>query len=469
MASASDFIFQISSKISNSTNERVILSLIKEEALQEGKTFLLGPEAGNQYKAIDAIIPEGFRDQPGKTIIEIFISPNINQIFRSSGRISSLFPDAQSIALITDLPDSKVKSYNLALEKAGSHHIVIYGKKLINELSEKYPSISFPLNIKFLTTALKQFKDRSSEASNHQHIKSLQSAYNNDQLVLYIGAGVSLDCGLPSWTELLERLTRSTIEKNVEDANPKEIDEFLSIFKTESSTSPIITARILSNALGNDFAQHVRNSLYLNFDKEKQTELIKQIGALCSPQRAKQGLCAVVNYNFDETLNLELKRRSIPFFNITQESDTPSSNELPIYHPHGYLPKEGEISEKTKSTLVLSEDSYHNQFIDPYSWTNITQLNLLRNNVCLFIGFSMTDPNQRRLLEISQIKRSGARHYVVLKDHWQAKAKNSDTDIGRIFRGLEEASLNKLGVSVLWIKNYNELPEIVKKIKDGDS
>jgi hypothetical protein len=59
-----------------------------------------------------------------------------------------------------------------------------------------------------------------------------------------------------------------------------------------------------------------------------------------------------------------------------------------------------------ENQIVFSEDSYHDQFVDPFSWSNLTQLNKFTQNTCLFIGLSMTDPNLRRLLDVA-VRRDG--------------------------------------------------------------
>ncbi len=66
---------------------------------------------------------------------------------------------------------------------------------------------------------------------------------------------------------------------------------------------------------------------------------------------------------------------------------------------------------------MFSEDSYHSQFIEPFSWSNLIQLNKLNQNTCLLIGLSLTDPNLRRLLDVSSRKNSEKKinHYIIKK------------------------------------------------------
>jgi hypothetical protein len=86
---------------------------------------------------------------------------------------------------------------------------------------------------------------------------------------------------------------------------------------------------------------------------------------------------------------------------IYTESEVYDPDELPIYHVHGFLPEDdSKYNDLDKSTLVFSEEGYHHIYTDAYHWSNLVQLNSFRENNCLMIGLSMTDPNLRRLLDI---------------------------------------------------------------------
>src|SRR5690606_21315200 len=93
-----------------------------------------------------------------------------------------------------------------------------------------------------------------------------------------------------------------------------------------------------------------------------------------------------------------------------------SRDELSIYHVHGFLPRDRSgYDGLEKSTLVFSEEGYHELFTDPYHWSNLVQLNLLRETRVLMIGLSLTDPNLRRLLEIAGRRNGPGRHYAFLR------------------------------------------------------
>ena len=449
--------------------EQLVLDLLKAEAADIGKPLISAIEAGENYNIIDAVAPDGFLDLPGPCLIEIKLTTNIEALRHIFKRILDSRISANSILLILSEPQHFVERLSRHINNyIRDIPITIMGIDFVNELKTKYPDIAFRYEDSSLEEIIDYYTKPTSKKSSLQHLKALQSAFNNDRLVLFLGAGVSLGSGMPSWNVLLNNIVLRLIKEHSNIVlSAEHIDDIISYFKSEAPNSPIITARIIRDSLEDKFPDYVRSALYDNYSSDHSSPLIKEIGKLCVPRRTNRGLHAVVNYNFDECLEQELERRTIPYLAVISEDDIQSPNELPIYHPHGYLPYKKSISDKHRKSLVLSEGDYHDLYIDPFSWANMTQLNFLKNNVCLFVGLSMVDPNLRRLLEISQKKRPGLRHYVILKDHWAPSKKGSGIlhIVANVFRSLEEKSFRELGVSVIWIKEYNQIPSILRRIR----
>jgi len=349
--------------------------------------------------------------------------------------------------------------------------VQVFGRQDLANLADTYPGAALPFGTVSLQRAFESFAARDTdESQNEQYTTSLRTAFTEDRLSLFIGAGVSRSADYPDWPALVRRLaTRVFNNHSATPLNPEEHEEIQKFFESEVPASPLIVARLLRNSLAGGFADAVRGALYEGTSTPATSPLIASLGALCMPQRGRLGVQAVVNYNFDDLLESELERRAIAHRVVLSDSDKPARTELPIYHVHGFLPRKSKLSELQKGALVLSEDSYHAQFADPYIWTNLVQLTLLRQSVCLFVGVSMTDPNHRRLLEITATKDASVRHFAILRDHWRgkrAKALNPRVqDLALVFKRLEEASLASLGLSVIWVPSYDEIPPLLERLR----
>ncbi|MPQ31244.1 hypothetical protein E4V42_07310 [Clostridium estertheticum] len=213
--------------------------------------------------------------------------------------------------------------------------------------------------------------------------------------------------------------------------------------------------KYLKNVLGANFEKEVKNALYET--ELKESKIIKMVVELVRPQRNKGSVESVITFNFDSILEDTLTTNCIKNKAIYEESMQYEANEIPIYHVHGYLPREEVID---NPNLVFSEDAYHTQYIDPYSWSNLIQLFKFSNNVCLFIGLSMTDPNLRRLLDIDRRKsiNNNLKHYI------KKKMPPNHTSIDKIELILEEQDANLLGLNVIWVSEYKDIPSILKRL-----
>jgi hypothetical protein len=168
-------------------------------------------------------------------------------------------------------------------------------------------------------------------------------------------------------------------------------------FQRRHGTSSLILGKYLKKNLGNDFTTEMREALCRS--SPDTSPLIDSIVALSRPQRDSRPLDSIITFNFDCLIEDNLSASSIANKAIFSEAISHGSNQIPICHVHGYLPRTGDIPEEVD--LVFSEDAYYGQFIDPFSWSNLIQLNKLTQNTCLFVGVSLTDPNMRRLQDVA--------------------------------------------------------------------
>jgi len=185
-----------------------------------------------------------------------------------------------------------------------------------------------------------------------------------------------------------------------------------------------------------------------------------------------------VTYNFDDLLEKELTGTGDVFRSIFREGDIPTNDELPIYHVHGFIPESPEpYDHLDESHLVFSEEGYHEIYVDSYHWSNLVQLNLFRETTCLFVGLSLTDPNLRRLLEISARRASDQRHFALMQrmgvdsfvsDRGKTVVRARKQSVQQFLDNhhrIKEELFRELGVSIIWFEDFREVPRLLKKIQ----
>ncbi len=300
-------------------------------------------------------------------------------------------------------------------------------------------------------------------------ISLLKEALIDNQLTLVCGAGVSRDSSIPAWNELLINILNEVFSNDCDlNTESKVTAEDLLPLMPQSN---LILGKYLKMILKDDFYRVVQKHLYLYYNQNRdfepivqgteainyalETNMMKAIVELARPKRRGNRLESIITFNFDDLLEHALTKNHIEYCSIWKEGQTHGINELPIYHVHGFLPNERDIKEPN---LVFSEEAYHSQFIDPYSWSNLIQLNTFSKNVCLFVGLSLSDPNLRRLLDISWRRNQRCRHYIIMK---KTPHKNRTDEITTM---LFEQDANSLGLNVIWCSDYSEIPDILFKI-----
>jgi hypothetical protein len=454
--------------------ERYVLTIFRAEATSQNKVLLTGNEIDTRLRFVDAIAPQGLFNLQGPVFLKVRYSPrsiSIGQIKDWARYAYKYYPEGANFILVFHEGSASQNRFLRELRQIlPTAELLILNRDRVEDLARKHPDAALAFNSSFLQGAIRAFKERDQTKNQEQHLLTLQTSYNDDRLALFLGAGISKSANFPDWSELVKRISLILFDKSTSSPlNDGEKEQIYRYFQTESPSSPIIVARLLQSSLKETFPDIVRTALYMETTAVDTSPLVQEIGSLCLPRRDRIGITSVVNYNFDDLLEAELDRRGISYRVVLSDNDEPSKSELPIYHVHGFLPRIGFLTNMHRQALVFSEDAYHQQFHDPYLWTNITQLNILRNNVCLFIGVSLTDPNQRRLLEITMSKKPGGHHYAIMRDHWIGKEFGNLTEDGqslaKVFKGLEESAFANLGVSVLWVKSYDDVITLLSEIK----
>ncbi len=314
----------------------------------------------------------------------------------------------------------------------------------------------FKKHNKNIIISTENFKEESSNITT-KNMSLLKNALKDNRLTLVCGAGISITSHIPSWNELLVDILNDVLNKK-ESSIKISAKELISIMPQ----SNLILGKYLKLLLQDDFEKMVQKYLYKYYNHSKDSDfnyaasskIMKAIVDLARPKRTGQRLESIITFNFDELIEQALSSNGIEYCSIWHEGQIHGSEELPIYHVHGFLPNKTELE---SPNLVFSEEAYHSQFIDPYSWANLTQLNTYASNICLFIGLSLSDPNLRRLLDISYQRNKKRKHYIIMK-------KTNESSVSEIATMLFEQDAASLGLNVIWCSNYSEIPGLLKSI-----
>ena len=338
--------------------------------------------------------------------------------------------------------------------------------------------LSFEEGYSKLITALKRQETKKFHETNREidkfqpesyefQIKNLKESYNIGNLTIFCGAGISYDAGIPTWNTLLKSLLKEVFSDN-KDVPDLDI-RLANLFQKRVNISPLILAQYLKSLLGKKFTKTVRDTLYK--DCNDRCKIIDGLAELSRQKRNRKALKAIITFNFDDLIEEKLTKEKIDFKSIYTEGERFKEEEIPIYHPHGFLPRNKNLTYKNE--IVFSEDAYHTQFIDPYSWSNLVQLNHLNSSTCLFIGISLTDPNMRRLLDVSMRKNGkGEKNHYIIKKRYSIEelypenesVYSKDKKVIPVLESIEEQDANNLGFNVIWINQFKEIPEIITEI-----
>src|SRR5690606_3210495 len=118
------------------------------------------------------------------------------------------------------------------------------------------------------------------------------------KVALFVGAGLSHGCGLPSWEQLIDRILNQAYKDD-----PQNASEALQHF------SPAIKARTLRTSLGKNFNQAVADSLY-------ETSYAPSSAVL---EIAQSGIRRICTYNFDDILEEAYATDGRQFHSILQD------------------------------------------------------------------------------------------------------------------------------------------------------
>lgn len=455
--------------------ERFVLSALKIYAHDIGKPF--ETTIASHDPGFDAIMPLGIRETSRKTYVEIKLSLRVERL---NPQLKMIPADEQLLFVICDTLSNETKQeLNVTVQALCQCSVLIWDyNDLIAETGCEFEFTRYldePKKALVEDVLCNTLSQEEKGQINSARIHQLQEQYQNENVTLFLGAGVSISAGLPLWSELIHQMFISMVYRRLggeEDLTNAEKAAISRLAEKNQESTPLTQVRYISSALDADeFHSIMRKSLYGKEINIETDELLNAIAVLSKPVRNHKGLKSIVTYNFDDLLERKLSEKEIGYHIISHEKDIPTPDVLNIYHVHGYLPKEKEYAPTLGTTLVFSEEDYHELYRDVYSWSNLTQLNAFRETTCLFVGCSLEDPNLRRLLDVYRRSCDEPRHYAILK----RKTLNGTEELQELFPdrlqkyretddNIRDHFFESIGVNVIWVDSYDKIPGVLKQI-----
>jgi hypothetical protein len=333
---------------------------------------------------------------------------------------------------------------------------------------------------------------------NTSALRDLRVAFRRGELVLFLGAGVSIPYGVPSWRDLVLELLfeQSADTRRLGALWPHYRRAVASWMADYSDGDPLVLARMVERALGKSkkggpsFVERLRRHLYAQAHRPAGRTLLRAVVDLAA--RKPAGLAGVVTFNFDDLLEAELVRKRVAFSPVVGP-ERQQGRGLRVVHVHGFVPREGPIERRT---MVFTEPDYHRLTESIFHWGLSEIVEALRKKTVLFLGLSMSDPSLRRLLDASRNALIPP-HYQVQRRHQvrdaalaaamaevERRARIEGERMGRsddavkgppalekaVRSALRQADsydrqvFESMGVKTIWVDSFDAIPAIVDAI-----
>lgn len=446
-------------------NSYEVMQAVAQFLAERGIPFDIEKQSQNSNYIYDIFLPEGLKnaarplggkyvslDLKGPTGVEIKGRLLFDTISRYGDLYSELLKHNEVSSFLLIYIEGKVPTsvYSYIYHKyKGRFHILSL---------EQFLGIKLPRNTRGPVISEVTYDWRSDRDSTMGHAK-VSIAENN--FSLFLGAGVSMSANLPSWWNLLKDMIDTCKQKEFKDGDIEKLTKVC--YNSSIVMGRFVRMMMEKKSNDEDYYQCLHDALYGGISAYR-SPLIDEICNLVYSKKSQAQ--SIITYNFDDVMERALRERGIGNYSVFGQNQP--QRFFPIYHVHGFIPYANK--DDIKSVPVLSEEEYHRVYASSYNWSNVEQLHALSRTTCIFIGLSMTDPNLRRLLDIAiQDSENDPRHFVFLPrisefgTDKNAEAKNNEA------MKIQKQIFVELGLRVIWYRDYNELPKLLKNLYKLDS
>lgn len=253
-----------------------------------------------------------------------------------------------------------------------------------------------------------------------------QYALPSPTLGVVLGAGTSIDIGLPDWKNLVQRISQIGDIKNLHVETSRDdpiasaqlLYQALKAHMIEKSSEDDKAYNRIDMKIRAKWQKIVHSALYDGVEQDV-CKLVPENHYLWSLIKIVKKISMTVNYNFDDTIQRMLSatrskeelEHSRGYTTLWSANVFMYPKNSVIYHPNGFLPFN--IEEHPSERLVFLEDSFADQLIDSIHGHYNVLSDYFTHNTCLLIGLSLSDPTLKHILRTNAINYPGLYHYYI--------------------------------------------------------
>lgn len=273
------------------------------------------------------------------------------------------------------------------------------------------------------------------KAAMNRFLKEFPAALNDGTGSVFIGAGVSMAAGYPSWSELLEEIGEElgVSSKNVHDL------------------AALAQWSILENGSATRVREVIKNKISPDKPIPDTVEVI-----------ARLPIRHIWTTNYDRLVERafqEINRPLEPIAGAENLSLKSTFGASRLYKMHGSIDRVDD--------LVISTDDYELFRSKRGAYLPLFQAHLTSMSM-LFVGISFSDPNIKHVLSLirENFKDAPPEHFAIVRPPQQTDFTSEEEYKARFTQHtLWAKDLKRYGLQVVEIESYDEVPELLRKVE----
>jgi hypothetical protein len=292
------------------------------------------------------------------------------------------------------------------------------------------------------------------------------------KLNLVIGAGISVDAGVPQWHGLLERLAENPPElasdllhHRTAGLNPEYLGQIL-YHRFKNTCDTTCAPEFKEATVDNGWAKSIHDAIYRDVP-ENIDDCLKAHPYLSSLRDLARKAPLVISFNFDDILSDAIGRKieldgggGRPCSVVWQPPLVDRPDATTIYHVNGILPR---VELKKRSPrLVFTEDSFADALARSAGISAEYMFLRFVQNTMLLLGLSLSDSSLKDYLRRNKDQAPANHHYMV---YWIRDEKSvSQNQMQDIFEAnLELYNLITIFLSSIEIMSFLDLLNLVER------